>query len=372
MDTRFLKEISEAYVIDSDLDLKHVDNIYSELYNLVKYVRIVDPPLYEELYNLDRIRQQQILSKYLDFTFKSDDLGDKDAEEVFVELDASTAATTTMITTGLVLIPVTVLVLIFIVALVRRQISKAIFHVLFRIGQLFHFIGKWITKQSQYLKLRYAIVQQNFEKCYKRCGITDMRQISSLAYVSVRKDSFFATSRSAEQGSCLRICYLEQLIETIALYFEVYFACLKRTGSFEAIKPQSSEQMLKIIHSTSISFACQDYYKKGKDALDNFHTVLDFVYNPAHEDLKIQWVERLYQRLELARDQIVKADSETLERYFSEDERMRSRPQQMSQRKPQQNQPQQMSQHKPQQNQPQQMSQHKPQQNQPQQRSGNR
>ena len=64
MDVRFLKGISEAYVMDSDLN-QEPDQIFEELYDVVKFLQTYDIKLYDELYEGTKLQQQRILKNYL-------------------------------------------------------------------------------------------------------------------------------------------------------------------------------------------------------------------------------------------------------------------------------------------------------------------
>lgn len=59
MDVRFLKGISEAYIMDSGLE-QTPDQIFEDLFDVVKFLQEYDLPLYNELYEITRLKQQRI------------------------------------------------------------------------------------------------------------------------------------------------------------------------------------------------------------------------------------------------------------------------------------------------------------------------
>ena len=83
MDVRFLKEISEAYIMDTELDA-FPEQIFNELYGITKYIQANDLELYNELYESSRITQQRILKTYLDCVFELD-VPEKVDEELLTE-----------------------------------------------------------------------------------------------------------------------------------------------------------------------------------------------------------------------------------------------------------------------------------------------
>lgn len=303
MNTLFLKEISEAYVIDRNLELDS-NEVYNELYELITYIREVDYDLYDELYNLSKVRQQRILFNYLDpeSDIKEDNLYE---DAGLTALFASSLGMT----------------LLLIVFLLRKGISKFIFSTLSKIGSVFSALGDFLSKHGRYLKLRYAIIRENFQKCYKQCGIRDFREISSLAYVSIKANSTtFATAKSAAQARCLRDCYLGTLIDTICLYMESYFACIRRTGGYDALKNVKPDEISNVVSSVPLTSACQIYYKLGKEVFENFHRTLEFVYGEVGSDEKDlqymhSWLNLLRKQLYIVKEYVLRQSENELKRY---------------------------------------------------------
>ena len=303
MDVRFLKEISEAYTIDTELNISP-DIIFNELYDTVKYVRQYDPDLYNELYEVDRIYQQRILKNYLDLCYENE-LAAKSGEEVLEEVILE-------VTAGKIIAIISVIL----AGIYRKGISKAIFKTLSVIGKALAAIGEFISTRGKYLQLRYAIIQENANKCYIKCGISDPKKISALSYLTITTKSSFGTKQSLEQSKCLRECYIENLIEVINLHMESYFACLKRTGNFSAIQKTDADDIMRMISSTSLGTSCLDHYELAKNAMDSFYKILDLVYNDQFdEDRKLEWINKLRTRLYDAREQIHKMDNNNLQRY---------------------------------------------------------
>jgi len=304
MNVRFLKEISEAYILDTELNILP-NEIFDELYETVKYIRQYDLDLYNELYELDSLRQQQILKNYLDLYFEQ--------EEILNEIDpVVTPAVTIALSGKYFLYMLGAITAVF----YRKGITKGVFKVISVIGKLFESVGKFITRHGKYMQLRYSIIQENAKRCYIKCGIPDPNKISSLSYFSITTGSSFGTKTSLKQSECLRECYIEGLIEVIALHMESYFACLKKTGSFNVVQKGDSDDLMKMISSTNVAAVCADHYDVARSCLDNFYRVLELVYNKEFdEDEKMEWINKLRTRLYSARDQVQKLDNNSLQRY---------------------------------------------------------
>lgn len=294
MDVRFLKDISEAYVIDTGLKTEP-DQIFEELYDIVKFLQSYDNTLYNELYEVTKLQQQRIFKNYLDISYESEN-------QLLTEEPIT-------ITSGAVLTGI-------VVAIFGKSIAKGVTKVLATLGEGFETLGKWLARQGKYQQLRYAIVQENTRKCYSKCGIQKPSDISPFTYISIKTDTNIGTVKSVEQGKCLRECYITELIETIALHMENYFACLKRTGSFDIVQKTDSDDIMKMVSSTNVSAACESYYNAAREALDNFYRVLEMVYDSHSEaDKRLEKINALRTKIYEARQIVQKVNQNEIQRY---------------------------------------------------------
>ncbi len=293
MDVRFLKGISEAYVMDSDLN-QEPDQIFEELYDVVKFLQTYDNELYNELYEGTKLQQQRILKNYLDISFEQE-------EQPLTE--------DIVLTTGAVIS--------FIVATIfGKSIAKGITKTLSVIGKAMETFGNWVSRQGKYQQVRYAIIQENTRKCYAKCGIQKPSDIHVLTYVSIKAGSASGGEKTVAQGMCLRECYIGELIETIALHMENYFACLKKTGSFDVVQKTDSDDIMKMVSSTNVAAACESYYTAAKEALDNFYKVLELVYDSYSEaDMRLEKVNALRTRIYTARQTVQNIGQKEIQRY---------------------------------------------------------
>src|ERR1035437_3664446 len=164
MDIRFLKSISEAYVMDSDLET-NPDQIFEELWDVVKFLQSYDNKLYNEMYEGTKLQQQRIFKNYLDISYEQQLLN----EDVIVP-------------SGLVL--VSIVSYIF-----GKSIAKGIAKTLAILGEGFETLGRWLARHGKYSQIRYAIVQENTRKCYAKCGIQKPSDIHVGTYATVNSSS---------------------------------------------------------------------------------------------------------------------------------------------------------------------------------------
>jgi hypothetical protein len=297
MDVRFLKEISEAYILDNKL--KEIDptcdsdSIATHLYELVVDLRENDIELYDMLYDRSKVTQQQIFKTYLDSVFEEIRPTQENTEEVLTEF-------------GLESIGYGILMII--AYFTYKDIPKVLFGTLSKVGHFFESFGKAVSKQGRYFKFRYAIIQQNSKQCYVRCGITaENLSMTSYFAVSEKKPLFkgmLTTTEGLKQGTCLSECYLSSLVDVIALYMKSYFICMKTTGGDNNIGSFDPDEIMKVISKTNISAHCKPMYDQAHEAFKNFERVLSFIYKDEQEAEKTKWINTLRSKLYQSKKEI--------------------------------------------------------------------
>jgi hypothetical protein len=311
MDVRFLKDISEAYIIDTEITNATKEQVFTEIYDMLKFVRETDPELYDELYEVERVRQAQILRRYMDLVF---------TEEEDIEVQEPPGPDEDILTEELLTsVGLTLALLALGSYFTRKPLSRMFFKSLSTIGGLFSDLGKWLSKNGKYAKIRYAIIQENFQKCYVKCDIRSPRDLSSLVYLSIKEGSHVATKLSATQAECLRNCYLDHIIELINLHMECYFACLKKTGNFSTVQNTDSDDIMRMITTTKVGAVCGQYHEMAVESLKDFYSTLDYVYSdPQYDDKKLEWIQKLRQKIYSTRQIIAKTNEQGLQRYAGE------------------------------------------------------
>jgi hypothetical protein len=293
MDVRFLKDISEAYVMDSDLKVDP-NQIFEELYDIVKFLQTYDNTLYNELYEVTKLQQQRILKNYLDISYEQED---QTITEDFI-------------------VPTSLVISAIVGKIFGKSITKVTMKALSTIGEAFETLGKWLARHGKYSQIRYAIVQENTRKCYAKCGIQKPSDIHMLTYASIKSGTSIGGERTVEQGKCLRECYIGELIDVIALHMENYFACLKKTGSFDVVQKTDSDDIMKMVSSTNVAAACESYYNAAREALDNFYRVLEMVYDSHSEaDKRLEKINALRTKIYEARQIVQKVNQNEIQRY---------------------------------------------------------
>ena len=285
MDVRFLKDISEAYIIDSEIDMPP-DKIFEELYDVVKLLREYDLELYNQLYESTKIQQQQLFKTYLDITFN---------REIIQEEFA--------ISTGVYAL-ISILTMLF-----NGPIIRATYSLAEKAGKFFEYMTGWINKQGKYMQVRYAMIYKNTKRCYMKCGIDTKKDIANT--------SFFEKLKT-KQGQCLRECYLEEICDVIAIGMENYFACLKRTTGFEGLRSTNADDLLTMISRTNLSASCENFYTVARESLEHFYIVLDLMYDKRLEaDKRLLKINDLRSKIYGAKQIIVKTNDQQMQRYNS-------------------------------------------------------
>jgi len=257
MDVRFLKTVSGAYVTKNSLhDVITEDQLFDDVYSLIKELRDDDIELYNLLYDTNVLQQQNIISRYFDFQYNDDVL--QEADPITLLAVGGIAALLSYIYAG--------------------RLTQGLFSAGAKVGKVMAKIGHFLSKRGNYWKFRYAIIQQNAEKCYKICDVNE-ENLSAWSYFSVgSKPPPLADVKGYKQADCLKKCYIKYSIESISLLGKSYLICLKRTGGFNKIESLRPDDMIKTLAGLQLSSSCHDYYKEMKEGFAAFDDLLDYVF----------------------------------------------------------------------------------------------
>jgi len=234
---------------------------------MITELRENDIELYDKLYDTNLIHQNRIIGSYLELEYGSDNT----LNESITAL-AAVAGLATLF--GIIY---------------RDRVSNHMFLFAKKMGDFFEKVGNFLVKHSQSMKFRYVIIQQNISKCYRACGVTE-KDITMFHYLATKKDIKFGTVKSISQGDCLRNCYIDYTIETIALLTKSYFICLKKTGAFADVQNTKPDDLLTMLSGLKLSSRCKEYYDLMKDIFDNFYSLLDYIYekDQSSKDAQLQ------------------------------------------------------------------------------------
>lgn len=286
MDVRFLRTTTEAYITKHGLQHSlDVNEIYNDLYSMIKELRENDIELYHQLYDTNLMQKVRIIDSYLEHIYGSD--------EVLAE-DFGAA----VVAGG---------VMAILTYLYRDRITKRILKTGKDIGEGFTKVGKYLSRKGRYWTFRYAIIQQNAAKCYRACGVNE-KDITVWHYIATKHDAIIGSKDSIKEGNCLSICYIDYTIETISLLAKSYFVCLKKTGDFQQALNARPDDLLNMLSGLQLSASCKDYYDLMREAFDNFYVLLDYVYGK-NEIKKKKKITELRSKLIQSRQFIAKQNN---------------------------------------------------------------
>jgi hypothetical protein len=285
MDVRFLKTISEAYIVQHRLqDKVTVNELFEDVYSLMKELRETDIELYDHLYDAPVLQQQNIISTYFDLQYQ-------DKLEEIGTLFLAGAAISAILTW-----------------IYGTRITRTMFSFAEKFAKTMEGLAKFVLKKGRYWKFRYAIIEKNAKKCYVHCGVKDS-DITSSHYFSPGADpGIIGSVKGREQARCLAKCYVEYTIESINLLCKSYFVCLKKTGDYESIQRLKPDDTLKVLSGLKLSNTCVDFYQEMRTLFDEFNDLLDYVYGK-DESAKNEALKTLKGKLIESRNEISRSNN---------------------------------------------------------------
>jgi hypothetical protein len=283
VELQYIKDLSEAYVIDNELFKEKLtaNELAENFHNLLIDLRANQPFLYEQINSSNKFYQQKIFKTYFDLTFKEDQIFAEIQEEELDNLEDLNEFVEISLwnLSGFIL---TFLIL----AWKRQKISKNIYKTIIFITNTINKIGKNLVKWGRDTKMAYAIIQTNAKKCYDDCKFNpDEASIEDYMYQarqgSTTRDvgRIFQSEASEEKLDCLRKCYLYSIRETVKLLAHSYFTCLKSTGDLSKLPLEKDFTAYQLVLSKSgLSESCDTISASYQEAFGNFAEVLSLLY----------------------------------------------------------------------------------------------
>ena len=152
--------------------------------------------------------------------------------------------------------------------------------------------AKAVKDSTEGIKYRYNVIYKNEDECYKRSGL-DPQKLGIRSFAALKSDSifrqllFFDTEEKLDK---LRNCYLEHFLEKIAIFFELYFDCLRKTGRWNEVREMNDDKIIMMFRTKGGLYPmCDEYRDQAVKAVRNFEDLVKFFFakDPAQ---KSKWM----------------------------------------------------------------------------------
>lgn len=248
------------------------EQLFREIYKLLFELKVNDIDTYYKFDNLSYVDQSKILQEclYEKINLKDDNPTNKILEE-------------STIVTGITMAVTFILLFWFSRTEFQKRLTYKISKGIKNIANLLDFLSKqW--------SIRYKIIKNNSEKCYKECGV-DINNISHSVYAGTQGvDS--VTIRGAnnykdmKKGECMTECFLELLIESIKLLFLNYLYCLRQTGQYFKYENVSKDEIESLIGDLEITGPCENFRKELKNAIELYYDIIEYRFNNSRNNIE--------------------------------------------------------------------------------------
>lgn len=154
--------------------------------------------------------------------------------------------------------------------------------------------SKFVKKGTERFKNLYQLTFTNEEKCYKKAGL-DPKKLRFGDLFKMKDDpnsivNYFFVFTDGDKLDILRTCYLENFLDRISIFFDLYFDCLKKTGNWNDIRSMSDDKFIMMFRMKGGLYpTCDQFRDNAVKAIDTFQNLVEFLYekNPSK---KSQWM----------------------------------------------------------------------------------
>lgn len=349
MDRRFLKEIAEGYITNHDVfsefKPKQVDlireTVYNDLCEVCDELRCEDEPFYNTLYFSNRFYQNDVFENYLNIRYKSAGNNEIDSDGELEEGFATMAAGAGDVVLGLGSVAVgagsmlwkfaaymsalpisaklvTAGLFYIIYNKFNGVVGKQVFKLLYATGDSLKKFGKFIETSGKNFQLRYAVIQKNFDHCYKRAGFKDdLSKMKLTNYWNKGSGSSEVKYKVIDQKSTNKLvnCYVETTIDIIKLQLRMYLNCIKSTKGYSEMTKLNTAEFMSYIQSSqykknefNLEVTCFEYYKIASDQINQFDDLINYFYTGESE--KRQITMKLINSVDDVRNEVARAQKD--------------------------------------------------------------
>lgn len=248
MDRQFLKLISEAYLVDSDIKEDknyYIDKIYNYLVKVVENIKYNDYNEYMNLMKMSRKHQQEIL-----YDIISEDIFNVElVHEDFLDAIASGFK-------------------------IAKALPETVFRLFFALNKTAEDVKNFVSHNLKGEQARIAtnILYRRLERCSKECGVVSSDDLATTAPLALFKKGVYSESARI-QADCLAKCYLKYHAEMITLFAKQYKECIKKTTQ------KDINASINMFIEVPLSPLCNTYHDLGMKYMDEFKKTLKILYS---------------------------------------------------------------------------------------------
>lgn len=150
-----------------------------------------------------------------------------------------------------------------------------------RISKIILKLSKIVSKASTRYQYRYAITFKNEERCYKIAGL-DPDKLGFTTITALRDESIMRDILSGshvDKIDKLRNCYLENFLDRISIFFDMYFDCLRKTGNWNDVRSLTDDKFIQMFKMHGKLYPmCDEYRNLAVDAIKEYESLIDFIF----------------------------------------------------------------------------------------------
>lgn len=298
MDLRYIKLITESYYNDNKKVQEiykskdsFLNDIYEEIQTILTNFRLESPTEYFNLYtNYDKGQQQKILYNLIEMS-----LNDRfpEAFPLYTELTEQ-HYNEIILNEGVMTVPFTILgaAVAIVAGVTSTHVGKIIWSLMTKFNNLNNRIHDFIKRFTAIDRVKLAIIKNNCEDCYKKCGIENEKDISLYIGNSVQREHHplsWETQKGREQAYCLTNCYLNWSLDQLDMLVKAYVSCLRNSGQ----RGNDMNDIQLMMLSAPSDSICKPYYDLLKDHKAQFDDIVDVVCKDTmeKEDFKRRYTE---------------------------------------------------------------------------------
>lgn len=172
-------------------------------------------------------------------------------------------------------------------------------------------VAKFVKDGTEGIKHRFNVIYQNEDDCYRKAGL-DTKKLGIRSFASLKDDSIFRIFLSVQEEEKLdklRNCYLEHFLDKIAIFFDLYFDCLRKTGKWNEVREMNDDKIISMFRMKGALYPmCDEYRDQAVKSVRNFEDLVKFFFknNPSQKSKWMLMLNRYILDAKTSKDEIIR------------------------------------------------------------------
>jgi len=178
----------------------------------------------------------------------------------------------------------------------KLNLHKEQLELLNDVADIIHAVASKLKDGTENIKYRYLLTFKNEEKCYKMAGL-DPQRLGLRHFLTIKDGGMVIKTirqliwtENLDKLEMLRNCYLENFLDRISIFFDLYFDCLRKSGNWNSVRALNDDKFIQMFRLQGGLYpACDEYRMHATEAIKTYEKLVNFLFDESPQK-RVQWI----------------------------------------------------------------------------------